>query len=105
MWLGVLLLLGIAPALFGADEQELALAIRAQSDFERVELPRVPQLQDTARCTQSQAAVLSVAPRAEMAILGSPGVIQARCLAGLSHRRQESRTLRVNIMALSVGIR
>src|ERR1700682_4642880 len=66
MWFGILL--GVVPALFGADEQELALAIRAQSDFERVELPQAPQLQDTARCTQSQAALLSIAPRAEMAL-------------------------------------
>ena len=68
MRFGVLVFLGIVPALFGADEQELALAIRAQSDFERVELPQAPQLQDTARCTQSQAALLSIAPRAEMAL-------------------------------------
>src|ERR1700674_398543 len=67
MWFGVLL--GVVPVLFGADEQELALAIRAQSDLERVELPPLPQLQDTARCAQSQAALLSVAPRAELALI------------------------------------
>ena len=52
---------------FAADEQQLALAMRAQFDFERVRSAAVPALSDTTRCVQSQAAWLSVASPAELA--------------------------------------
>jgi hypothetical protein len=68
MYTRVLIFLG-ASALFAADERELALALRAQSDFDRVELGVHPQLQETNACIQSQVAVLSVAPRAELSSL------------------------------------
>ena len=44
-----------------ADEQQLALELRAQADFERVQSAAVPALVDTTRCVQSEAAVLAVA--------------------------------------------
>jgi tetratricopeptide (TPR) repeat protein len=50
-----------ATALFAADEQQLALALRAQTDFQRVVLSPVPQLRDTNVCIQSQAAMIPVA--------------------------------------------
>ena len=48
--------------MLAADEQQLALELRAQSDFERVQSAAVPALADTTRCVQSEAAVLAVAP-------------------------------------------
>jgi len=57
------------PALFAADEQQLALALRAQTDFDRAALAAVPQLPDTARCIQSQAALLSVARPSELSLV------------------------------------
>jgi tetratricopeptide (TPR) repeat protein len=50
-----------ACALFAADEQRLALALRAQTDFERVALAPTPQLRDTNLCIQSEAAMIPVA--------------------------------------------
>jgi len=64
----IMLVVTIVPALFGADELQLALAFRAQSDYDRVELASAPQLQDTARCIQSEAAWLPVAPRPELSL-------------------------------------
>jgi tetratricopeptide (TPR) repeat protein len=55
--------------LFAADEQQLALLSRAQSDFDRVELSGSPQLRDAAECVQSQAALLAVAPKTETSLL------------------------------------
>ena len=45
------------------------MELRAQSDFERVSLAAVPSLADTARCLQSQAALLPVAPLSELAMI------------------------------------
>jgi tetratricopeptide (TPR) repeat protein len=50
-----------ATMLFAADEQQLALMLKAQSDFDRVLLAAVPPLRDTATCIQTQAAMLTVA--------------------------------------------
>jgi tetratricopeptide (TPR) repeat protein len=69
MKLRVLLFLAVTPLLTRSDEQQLALELRAQSDFDRVESPASPQLPDTARCAQSQAALLPVAPRTEIALV------------------------------------
>jgi tetratricopeptide (TPR) repeat protein len=62
LWLLTLLAAGLAAA---ADEQQLALELRAQTDFERVQLAAKPDLADTARCIQSEAAVLAIAPAPE----------------------------------------
>jgi tetratricopeptide (TPR) repeat protein len=68
MSIRVLLLLSAAP-LFAADEHQLALAIRAQSDFDRVESNLHPELQQTNGCIQSQAMAMAVALRAELSSL------------------------------------
>jgi tetratricopeptide (TPR) repeat protein len=62
----VLTLLAAAAAL-ASDQQQLALLLRAQTDFDRVMLPAVPQLRDTAACIQSEAALAPVAPPEEQA--------------------------------------
>ena len=48
-----------------ADEQQLALAQRAQTDFERVQQTAGLALPDTTRCEQSEAAWLTIAPPAD----------------------------------------
>ena len=58
-----------ATAGFAADDQQLALALRAQTDFDRAALAVTPQLPDTARCIQSQAALLAVSRPAELSLL------------------------------------
>ncbi len=58
-----------APALFGADPQQLALNLKAQSDFERVMLAALPPLRDTIGCVQSQAALLPVAVPSETPLI------------------------------------
>jgi hypothetical protein len=50
---------------WGAEPETLALLARAQAAFERVETQASPDLQDTARCTQSQAELLPVVRPAE----------------------------------------
>jgi tetratricopeptide (TPR) repeat protein len=55
--------------LCAADDRQLALALKAQTDFERVELAPKPPLADSEICQQSQAAELSVAPPEEAALL------------------------------------
>jgi len=52
-----------------ADDNLLALALRAQSDFDRVEISAVPALPDTLACVQSQAMVLPVTRPAEMSLI------------------------------------
>jgi tetratricopeptide (TPR) repeat protein len=53
-------------ALRAADEQLLALSLRAQTDFDRVQAAAGPELPDATRCEQSQAALLSVASPADL---------------------------------------
>src|SRR5690242_17735038 len=55
-----------ASALFAADEQQLALALKAQSDFDRVSLTASPAVRDAEICVQSQAALLPVAAPEEL---------------------------------------
>lgn len=50
-----------AATLFAADEQRLALTIKAQTDFDRVERAATPELRDTIACIQTQASMLPVA--------------------------------------------
>jgi tetratricopeptide (TPR) repeat protein len=66
VWLFTLLAL---PALLAADSQQIALSLKAQSDFDRVVLSAVPPLHDTIGCTQSQAALLPVALPADTALI------------------------------------
>ena len=64
---GCLLILGGLSALRAADELQLALAQRAQTDFDRVERAPGPALPDATRCEQSEAAWLTVAPPTDLA--------------------------------------
>lgn len=64
---GSVLALGGLCGLYAADEQQLALVSRAQSDFERVQRAVIPELPDASRCEQSQAAWLPVALPADLA--------------------------------------
>ena len=59
LWIAALLCVSAA---FAADDVRLALALRAQTDFDRVVLAGAPALRDTAACIQSEAALASVAP-------------------------------------------
>jgi tetratricopeptide (TPR) repeat protein len=53
----------------GSDRRQLALVLKARSDFERVESVRRPRIPDAEVCMQSQAAVLAVSPPEERALL------------------------------------
>jgi tetratricopeptide (TPR) repeat protein len=64
-----ILTLAAVMALQAGDERQLALALQAQADFERVETAAVPQPRDTAACVQSQASVLPVAAPEERALI------------------------------------
>ena len=66
IYAGLLLLAGLS-VLRAADEQQLALAQRAQTDFDRVEHAPGPALPDATRCEQSEAAWLTVAPPTDLA--------------------------------------
>jgi hypothetical protein len=59
----------LASSLSAADERRLALALKAQGDFDRVETAITPQLPDTVACIQSQAAVLPVATPEERSLI------------------------------------
>ena len=56
-------------ALFAADDAQLALSLKAQTEFDRVELPASPTLGEAAACVQSQAGLLPVAAPEELARL------------------------------------
>src|SRR5579872_989622 len=60
-------LLGVCGMLRAADEQLLALSMRAESDFDRVQAAVGPQLPEATRCEQSEAALLPVAPPPDLA--------------------------------------
>jgi tetratricopeptide (TPR) repeat protein len=59
----------LATALLASDDPQLATALKAQSDFERVELAPRPRIPDAAACAQSQAAALAVSPPEERSLL------------------------------------
>jgi tetratricopeptide (TPR) repeat protein len=63
------LMLWSASAMLAADEAQLALTLRGQSDFDRVKLAAVPQLADAYTCIQSQAALLPVASRFDLPLV------------------------------------
>src|SRR5436190_15003003 len=65
----ILLLLLTSAGALAADENLLALALRAQSDFDRVEISAVPVLPDTLACVQSQAMVLPVTRPMELSLV------------------------------------
>src|SRR5579872_377360 len=65
----ILLLFLTAFATHAADENLLALALRAQSDFDRVELSTTPTLPETLACVQSQAMVLPVTRPSELSLI------------------------------------
>src|SRR3954467_11138904 len=56
-------------ALLADDPPQLAVAIKAQSDFDRVAMTPIPRLADTGACLQSQAALLPVSLPEEMALV------------------------------------
>lgn len=68
MRIGVLILLAVSAG-FAADEVQLALTLKAETDYDRVQLSANPQLHDTSACIQSQAALLPVAPRTEIPLV------------------------------------
>jgi tetratricopeptide (TPR) repeat protein len=55
--------------LFAADERQLALVLKAQSDFDRVELSATPQVREASACVQSQAGLLPVTAPEELALI------------------------------------
>jgi hypothetical protein len=65
----ILLLFLTSLAASAADENLLALALRAQSDFDRVELSATSSLPETLACVQSQAMVLPVTRPTEMSLI------------------------------------
>ena len=58
-----------AATLGAADEQRLALAMKAQAEWEHVERAAAPQLRDTVACVQSQAGLLPLGTREDMPII------------------------------------
>ena len=68
MRFGILAFLAVSIG-FGADDAQLALSLKAQTDFERVQLAPVPELRDASACIQSQAALLPVASRTEVPLV------------------------------------
>src|SRR6266542_2302593 len=65
----LVLLLCFAAAVFAADENLVALALRAQTDFDRVEISYKPTLAETMACVQSQATVLPVTRPQELSLI------------------------------------
>jgi len=66
----VLLVLVIASVpLAAADDARLVLDLKAQTEFDRVDLAGAARLEDAGQCVQSQAAALAVAPPADTALL------------------------------------
>jgi tetratricopeptide (TPR) repeat protein len=64
-----ILIIAAVLALQAADERQLALALQAQADFERVEAATVSQARETAVCIQSQAAVLPLVASEERSLI------------------------------------
>uniref|UniRef100_Q01NG9 Uncharacterized protein n=1 Tax=Solibacter usitatus (strain Ellin6076) TaxID=234267 RepID=Q01NG9_SOLUE len=65
----LLITLGITLTLSAADERQLALMLKAQTDFERVQLAAKPTLADIETCQQSEAAALAVTAPEDLALL------------------------------------
>ena len=58
-----------ASILVAADDRQLAIALKGQSDFDRVELVARPRIADAEACVQSQAAALAVSLPDERSLL------------------------------------
>ena len=86
-----LLILGGLCALRAADEQQLALAQRAQSDFDRVEQTASLALPDTTRCEQSEAAWLTIAPPADLSPAHFRKGYCTLAMAVITHRSEDFR--------------
>lgn len=86
-----LLLLGSLGVLRAADEQQLALAQRAQSDFDRVEQATGPALPDATRCEQSEAAWLTVAPATDLSPIHFRKGYCTLATAVITHRSEDFR--------------
>jgi hypothetical protein len=66
----VLTLTLLAVSLLGAaDEAQLALLLKAQTDFTRVDLSATPRFPDTSACVASQAALLPVSSAADLPLV------------------------------------
>jgi hypothetical protein len=76
--------------LLAVDQGQLALSLKAQSDFDRVALAAQPQLTDTALCMQSQAAFLSVSPPEELALLHYRMGYCALAAGAITHANRDS---------------
>lgn len=87
----IALLALIATPLAAADEMRLALMLRAQSEFDRVELAGVAQLADAAACVQSQAAALAVASPSEASLLHYRKGFCLLAEAAVTHRPEQYR--------------
>jgi tetratricopeptide (TPR) repeat protein len=66
LWLPALV---FVTSLAARDDQQLALLLKAQTDFDRVSLSPMPSLPDTAVCAQSQSAVIPVGNPEDLALL------------------------------------
>jgi tetratricopeptide (TPR) repeat protein len=53
-------------ALSAADDPQLALILKAQTDFDRVDLSPAPQLPQSSACIQSEAALVPIAPKPDL---------------------------------------
>lgn len=83
------LLFGAATVSNASDPQQLALVLRAQSDFDRVERAAGPDLPGATRCEQSQAALLPLAQPAELAAVHFRKGYCTLTEALVTHRRED----------------
>src|ERR1017187_252789 len=63
------LLFAGALALSAADDARLALALKAQSEFDRVTLAATPDLRETLACVQTQASLLPLTSPEELPLI------------------------------------
>jgi tetratricopeptide (TPR) repeat protein len=75
--------------LHARDDEKLALSLKAQSDFERVNLAATPTLAATATCAQSEAAILSVSESEEQALLHYRKAVCLLAGATITRSRQD----------------
>jgi tetratricopeptide (TPR) repeat protein len=87
----VVVIFGGLCTLRAADEQQLALALRAQTDFERVQQTSGLALPDATRCEQSEAAWLTVAPPADLSLAHFRKGYCALAMAVITHRSDDFR--------------
>lgn len=66
LWVPILVFVTLLSA---RDEQQMALLLKAQTDFDRVLLAPMPSLPDTSTCAQSQSALISVSNPEDLAQL------------------------------------